>query len=83
MKYKMLPVIDIYDLEKAVKERFPNIDFEEIEFRQKMFYDDYVNDCYKNFYFDDFFNDVHLDAIVTTLQETFPEYKECLINVAW
>ena len=47
--YTMYPVIDVTDLEDAIRIQF-GVDVED-EMRNILFGDDYQNDCYKSYYF--------------------------------
>ena len=49
--YEMRPVIEIYVLEDELKTQF-GVDVEG-ELRNILFYEDYMNDCYKSYYFAD------------------------------
>ena len=90
--HTMYPVVDAWDLEKAVNQQFgcgiKNI-------RNLLFDDDYQNDCYKAFYYadmeeyEDWMGDVDEEAIRLRnlvrayLQDTIPNYTYVLIDVSW
>ena len=94
MKYRVLPVIDIYDLMDALIEQYGN-DFRTCELRQVLFGDQYMNDVYKSYSWEDglieytgasWQNEEHIrleNCIITYLADTFPRHKEVIINVAW
>ena len=94
MKYRVLPVIDIYDLMDALIEQYGN-DFRTCELRQVLFGDQYMNDVYKSYSWEDGFieytgaswqNEEHIrleNCVITYLADTFPRHKEVIINVAW
>lgn len=94
MKYEILPIIDIYDLQDAMVAHYGN-DFRTCEIRQIMFGDNYMNDVYKRYSWEDgpveytgasWQNEEHIrleNCIISYLADTFPKYKEVLVNVAW
>lgn len=94
MKYKTLPVINIYDLQDAMTAQYGDI-FRTCDLRQIMFGDQYMNDVYKSYNQEDgpieytgafWQNEEHIrleNCVIGFLTDTFPEYKEVLINVAW
>lgn len=94
MKYEILPIIDIYDLMDALVDQYGN-DFRTHELRQIMFGDQYMNDVYKRYSWEDglieytgesWQNEEHIrleNCIIAYLADTFPRYKEVIVNVAW
>lgn len=90
--HTLYPVVDAWDLEKAVNAQF---DVEIDEIRNLLFDDDYQNDCYKSFYYadmeeyQDWMGDVDEEAIRLRnlvrayLQDTIPDYTSVLIDVSW
>ena len=94
MKYKLLPIIDIYDLQNAMVSHYGD-DFRTCELRQILFGDQYMNDVYKRYSWEDglleytgaFWQDeenIRLEnCVISFLADTFPNHKEVIINVAW
>ena len=90
--YTMYPVIDAWDLEKAVNAQF-NAEISEI--RNLLFDDNYQNDCYKSFYYadmekyEDWMGDVderavrYRNLVRAYLQDILPDYAYVLIDVSW
>lgn len=87
----MYPVVDCYDLERAVNRQF---DCEIEDISTLLFDNDYNNDSYKSFYFremetyDGHFwqneEDIRLRNLVRAyLQDIVPDYDRVLINVSW
>lgn len=92
MKYEILPVIDVHDLEDALKLQF-DMDFDN-DIRLFLFYDNFMNDCYKSFSFKDLEEykgfswqdeeDISKkNAIKVFLKDLFPQYDSCIIDVSW
>ena len=93
MKYDLVPVVKARDLEALLSEK-ANINVDEI--RSLLFYDEYVNDSYKNLYFAD---DESADgwdptpaqikemkarnALFALLREEFPDREDILVDVSW
>lgn len=94
MKYEVLPVISVYDLQDAMVEQYGN-DFRVHELRQIMFGDQYMNDVYKRYSWEDGFieytgawwqNEEHIrleNCIISFLADAFPMHKEVLVDVSW
>lgn len=56
MKYTMMPVIDIYELRDEIEKMFPDVDFDPRRLDGglgRILFEDYGNDCYKQFSFED------------------------------
>lgn len=90
--YEMYPVIDVTDLEDAIRIQF-GVDIEG-EMRNILFYDDYMNDCYKSYCFADdeeytgaSWQDeerIRIRNLVNAyLRDILPNYKRVLIDVTW
>jgi hypothetical protein len=91
LRYSKAIVVEACDLEEAVSTRY-GIEINEI--RSLLFYDDYMNDCFKTYYFgeDDKYegyswqNEENIktkNLINQFLRETFPNEQEVLIDVSW
>ena len=55
MKYTMMPVIDIYELRDEIEKMFPDVDFDQHRMDGGLgciLFEDYGNDCYKQFVFE-------------------------------
>ena len=90
--YTMYPVIDVTDLEDAIRIQFGvNV---ENEMRNILFGDDYMNDCYKSYYFanDEKYtgafwqNEEHIrirNLVNAYLRDILPDYERVLIDVSW
>lgn len=90
--YEMYPVIDVYDLEDELKTQF-GVDVEG-ELRDILFYEDYMNDCYKSYYFADdeeytgksWQNEERIrirNLVNAYLRDILPNYERVLIDVSW
>ena len=90
--YEMRPVIDVTDLEDAIRIQF-GVDVEG-EMRNILFYDDYMNDCYKSYCFteDEVYeypawqNEEHIrirNLVNAYLRDILPGYERVLIDVTW
>ena len=90
--YEMRPVIEIYVLEDELKTRF-GVDVEG-ELRNILFYEDYMNDCYKSYYFADdeeytgksWQNEERIrvrNLVNAYLRDILPGHERVLINVSW
>lgn len=90
--YTMYPVIDVTDLEDAIRIQF-GVDVEG-EMRNILFCDDYMNDCYKSYYFaeDEVYeypawqNEEHIrirNLVNAYLRDILPGYERVLIDVTW
>ena len=90
--YKMCPVIEIYILEEELKTQF-GVDVEG-ELRNILFYEDYMNDCYKSYYFADdeeytgksWQNEERIcirNLVNAYLRDILPEHERVLIDVTW
>jgi hypothetical protein len=88
--YEMRPVIEIRVLEEAIYTQF-NVD---CELRSILFYDDYMNDCYKSYYFADdeeykgyCWQDeerIRIRNLVNAyLRDILPGHDSVLIDVSW
>ena len=91
--YEMYPVIEIDDLEKELKIQF-DVELENNDLRNILFYDDYMNDCYKSYYFADdeeytgksWQNEERIrirNLVNAYLRDILPNYERVLINVTW
>ena len=86
MRYEMLPAIDISDLEEELLFQY-QINWQG-ELSQLLFDDTYINDVYKAYRFDEMLDgeDEEIDVencVRSILQDIFPDYRKCLINVSW
>ena len=90
--YEMRPVIEIYVLEDELKTRF-GVDVEG-ELRNILFYEDYMNDCYKSYYFADdeeytgksWQNEERIrvrNLVNAYLRDILPGHDSVLIDVSW
>ena len=90
--YRMYPVIEVYVLEDELKTQF-GVDVEG-ELRNILFYDNYMNDCYKSYYFADdeeytgksWQNEEHIrirNLVNAYLRDILPEHERVLIDVTW
>jgi hypothetical protein len=90
--YTMYPVIDVTDLEDAIRIQF-GVDIED-DLRNILFYDEYQNDCYKSYCFADdeeytgesWENEEHIrirNLINAYLRDILPDYERVLIDVTW
>lgn len=90
--YTMYPVIEVDVLEDEIKTRF-GVDVEN-DLRNILFYEDYMNDCYKSYYFEDdevytgksWQNEEHIrirNLVNAYLRDILPEYNVVLIDVTW
>lgn len=90
--YKMCPVIEIYTLEDELKTQF-DVDVAG-ELRNILFYEDYMNDCYKSYYFEDdevytgksWQNEEHIrirNLLNAHLRDILPGHERVLIDVSW
>ena len=92
MKHKIMPVIDIDDLKKAIDIQFGEEVLRNYSLHRLLFSDQFMNDCYKSYYFDDVFYDDEFDdenqasvlnLINQFLRDEFPGQNKILINVSW
>lgn len=92
MKYEMMPVISIDDLEAALLAQY-GIDWTG-ELASFLFGDSYINDSYKRYWFDEMEEftgkpwqdeeSIRIENCVKSiLQDVLPEHKHCLIDVSW
>lgn len=92
MNIKMKPTINISALEDELKLQF-DIDVEG-ELATLLFYDDYMNDCYKSYYFEDDYeytgqpweNEERIrvaNCLNAILRDLLPGEKRILIDVSW
>ena len=89
--YTMYPVIEVDALKKELKTQF-DVDIEG-ELREILFYDNYINDCYKSYYFEDdeeykysWQNEEHVrirNLVNAYLRDILPNYDSVLIDVTW
>lgn len=90
--YKMCPVIEVYVLEDELKTQF-GVDVEG-ELRNILFYEDYMNDCYKSYYFADdeeytgksWQNEERIrirNLVNAYLRDILPDHERVLIDVSW
>ena len=90
--YKMCPVIEIGVLEDEIKAQF-DVDIEG-ELRNILFYEDYMNDCYKSYYFADdeeytgksWQNEERIrvrNLVNAYLRDILPDHERVLIDVSW
>ena len=94
MKHKIMPVIDIDDLEQAIEIQFGKEVLAHYEIRQLLFYDEYMNDCCIRYYFGDDVkyhgyrwedeNDISIRNLINQfLRDEFPGQTDILIDVSW
>ena len=86
MKYKKMITINIYDLEEALVQQYGSEEFSDL--RNILFYEDFMNDCYKQYWFDDDYNEnvengAILNCVNTFLRDAFPDEERVLIDVSW
>lgn len=92
MKIKMKPTINISALEDELKLQF-DIDVEG-ELSTILFYDDYMNDCYKSYYFADDYEYTGqpwekeerirvTNCVNAILRDLLPGEDRILIDVSW
>lgn len=92
MKYEMMPVISIYDLEDALLAQY-DIDWTG-ELASFLFGDSFINDSYKSYWFaemDEYTgkpwqNEEYIrveNCVKSILQDVLPGHKRCLIDVSW
>ena len=90
--YRMCPVIGIDVLEDEIKAQF-DVDVEG-ELRNILFYEDYMNDCYKSYYFADdeeytgksWQNEERIrvrNLVNAYLRDILPGHERVLIYVSW
>jgi hypothetical protein len=90
--YKMYPVIEVYVLEDELETQF-GVDVKG-ELRNILFYEDYMNDCYKSYYFADdeeytgksWQNEEHIrirNLVNAYLRDILPGHERVLIDVSW
>ena len=93
MKYYMYPVVSADDLARELKFHY-DIDMDGCELSTFLFGDDYINDCYKNFYYGEmeeftgksWQNEERIrikNCLRSILQDTIPECKMVLIDISW
>lgn len=93
MKYKMMPVVEAIEIEKAVQLQYGEI----IELAPLIWPEDFHNDCYKSLCFnddivakweeDEYYNEEerrqHL-IVYSILRDIFPsEIRTILVDVSW
>lgn len=94
MTYKLVPTIDILDLENEVRLQFGDIIPKFAYLADYLFGDDYNNDSYKIFYFremeeftgESWQNEKHIhikNCVKSILQDLLPGYGSVLIDVSW
>lgn len=86
MKYKKMVTINIYDLEEALVQQYGSEGFRKL--RDTLFYSDFMNDCYKQYWFDDDYdenvdNAAILNCVNAFLRDIFPDEESVLIDVSW
>lgn len=86
MKYKKMITISIYDLEEALVMQYGSEEFSDL--RNILFYESFMNDCYKQYWFDDDLNEKEDNAAVINcvnafLRDAFPDEDTVLIDVSW
>lgn len=84
MKYEMVPVITIRDLEKALETQF---DIDADDLRNILFGDEYYNDSFKKYYFSSKWESYDENPIEQCakayLKDIFPNHEYVLIDVSW
>jgi hypothetical protein len=78
--------INIYDLEQALVLQYGSEEFSDL--RNILFYEDFMNDCYKKYWFDDDLNETEDNAAIINcvnafLRDIFPDEECVLIDVSW
>lgn len=90
--YTMYPVIEVGVLEDEIKTQF-DVDIKG-ELRKILFYDNYMNDCYKSYCFEDdeefhgyAWEDeerIRIRNLVNAyLRDILPDYTHILVDVTW
>lgn len=86
MKYKMMPVIEACEIEKAVELQYGV----NIELASLMWPEDFQNDCYKSLCFDDDMVAIWEEEckerlyVCSVLRDIFPEnIRTILVDVSW
>lgn len=89
--YEMFPVIEVGVLEDEIKTQF-DVDVEG-KLSRILFYDSYMNDCYKSYCFEDdeeykypWQNEEHVrirNLVNAYLRDILPDYTRVLIDVTW
>lgn len=90
--YEMFPVIEVGVLEDEIKTQF-DVDVEG-QLSSILFYDNYMNDCYKSYCFEDdeefhgyaWQNEEHVrirNLVNAYLRDILPNYTRVLIDVTW
>lgn len=91
MKFKIMPVITIWDLTEALEAQY-HWGLDEHELRELMFEQEYMNDCYKRYSFDEdaVCWGIEYEEVVRQenllkgfLRDTFPEHSAVLVDVSW
>jgi hypothetical protein len=88
IKYKPMITITADELERIITDKYPNAT---IDIGSDLFYDDYINDCYKVLYilendYDEDWNDelkTYFDYLFKTLSEAFPGQARILVDLSW
>ena len=92
MKHKIIPVIDIDDLKKAIDIQFGEEVLRNYSLHRLLFDNQFMNDCCIFYYFGDIFDDDEFDDENTTaimnlinqfLRDEFPGQDKILIDVSW
>ena len=94
MKHRIMPVIDIYDLEKAIEIQFGEEVLRHYELRQLLFGDQFMNDCCIRYYFGDVVeyhgyswedeNGISIRNLINQfLRDEFPGQDAVLVDVSW
>lgn len=92
MKHRIMPVINIDDLKRAIDIQFGEEVLRNYSLHQLLFGNQFMNDCYMRYYFGDVFdadefddeNQVYvLNLINQFLRDEFPGQDVVLINVSW
>lgn len=81
MKYKKMITISIYDLEEALVQQYGSEEFRDL--RNILFYENFMNDCYKSYYFEDDDSSAIINCVNAFLRDTFPGEDTVLIDVSW
>lgn len=89
--YTMYPVIEVGVLEDEIKTQF-GVDVQG-ELSSILFYDNYMNDCYKSYCFEDdeeykysWQNEDHVrirNLVNAYLRDILPDYTHVLVDVTW
>ena len=95
MDYEMMPVVEAYELQRALELQFgPDIMGNQDHMAQVLFDDQYTNDSYKRYNFSE--DEVYegyswqdedrirvCNCVNAMLRDMFPNHKAILVDVSW